>query len=320
MFKSRTAARRPFRYCARWLRQNTAVTTRKTPGGGSPTQPDSLCPSSYPPGLRYMTTFAMAGISDPGMVRERNEDALLLKPESGLAVLADGMGGHLAGEVASAMAVDIIGRSIVEALDAIPGKGATTRDRRPEDAIVVDAIQQANAAIYESACSRAEYSGMGTTVVVALFYDNKVCVAHVGDSRLYRYRAQQLEQLTEDHSMVQELLRRGLLSPEEARTSTNKNLVTRALGVEPLVQVDIVQQMVNKDDLYVLCSDGLSDVLPDSDIELLLQTLGRNLDDAVRQIVTEVNSKGGPDNVSVVLVRTGKRFARRRSGSGPDSD
>ena len=118
--------------------------------------------------------------------------------------------------------------------------------------------------------------------------------------------------------MVQELLRRGLLSPEEARTSVNKNLVTRALGVEPLVQVDIVQQVGNKDDLYLLCSDGLSDVLPDSDVELLLQTLGGNLDDAVRQIVTEVNSKGGPDNVSVVLVRTGKRFTRRRPGSGPD--
>jgi len=259
-----------------------------------------------------MSGLVMAGISDPGMMRECNEDALILKPETGLAVLADGMGGHLAGEVASAMAVDIISRHIAQALDAPPTTNASSADLSLEASVLVEAVRQANAAIYEASHSKPEYNGMGTTVVVTLFHDNKVCVAHVGDSRLYRYRSEHLEQLTEDHSMVQELLRRGLISPEEARTSANKNLVTRALGVDPSVQVDVAEQMVQKEDLYLLCSDGLSDVLEDSDVELLLRTFGGNLEDAGRQIVTEVNSKGGPDNVSVVLVRTGKRFARHK--------
>ncbi len=252
----------------------------------------------------------MTGITDPGIMRDHNEDALVLRRENGLAVLADGMGGHQAGEVASAMAVDIIERSIGSALDGLAAQRPP--ERRAIKAMVTEAIQQANAAIHGQASSRAECGGMGTTVVVALFSGNRVCIGHVGDSRLYRYRAGHLEQLTEDHSMVQELLRRGLLTPEEARTSTNKNLVTRALGVEPQVQVDINEQGTQKDDVYLLCSDGLSDVLSDSDIELLLRTFGGNLEDAARQMVTEANSKGGPDNISVILIHTGKRFVRRR--------
>ncbi len=254
----------------------------------------------------------MAGVSDPGMVRDRNEDAVVFEAMNGLAVLADGMGGHKAGEVASAMAVDIISRSIKAALEPAPVESTTQPPQRSETEIVADAISQANTAIYESARSRPEYGGMGTTVVVALFHDNRLCIAHVGDSRLYRYRTQHLEQITEDHSMVQELLRRGLLSADEARTSVNKNLVTRALGVEPQVQADIAEESVRPGDVYLLCSDGLSDVLPDSDIELLLRTFSANLEEAARQIVTEVNSKGGPDNVSVVLIRTGKRFVRQK--------
>ncbi len=262
-----------------------------------------------------MTGFMMAATSDPGMVRDRNEDALILKPESGLAVLADGMGGHLAGEIASAMAVDLISRHVIEKLDTLCAPKAEDDVRSPESDLLVEAVIQANSAIFEAAQSKSEYNGMGTTVVVTLFHDNRMCVAHVGDSRLYRYREEQLEQLTEDHSMVQELLRRGLISAEEARTSTNKNLVTRALGVEPGVQVDVADHIVEKDDLYLICSDGLSDVLPDSDVELLLRTFGSNLEDTARQLVTEVNSKGGPDNISVILIRTGKRFSRQGSGS-----
>lgn len=262
-----------------------------------------------------MSGLVMMGVTDPGMIRDRNEDALILKPESGLAVLADGMGGHLAGEVASAMAVDIISRRVCEALNAAPTQTTPGAELSVEAYVLVEAIKQANTAIYEASLSKPEYNGMGTTVVVTLFHDNKVCIAHVGDSRLYRYREEHLEQLTEDHSMVQELLRRGLISPEEARTSANKNLVTRALGVDPSVQVDVTEQTVEKEDLYLLCSDGLSDVLEDSDVELLLRTFGKNLEDTGRQMVTEVNSKGGPDNVTVILVRTGKKFSRRKAAS-----
>ncbi len=262
-----------------------------------------------------MSGLVMTGVTDPGMMRDRNEDALMLKPETGFAVLADGMGGHLAGEVASAMAVDIISRCIEDALETPPAKDAPGMEVSAEAAVLISAIRQANTAIYEASQSKPEYNGMGTTVVVTLFHDSKVCVAHVGDSRIYRYRNEHLAQLTEDHSMVQELLRRGLISPEEARTSANKNLVTRALGVEPSVQVDVAEQSVEKEDLYLLCSDGLSDVLEDSDVELLLRTFGKNLEDAGRQIVTEVNSKGGPDNVTVVLVRAGKKFSRSRTAA-----
>ncbi|HEX9626396.1 MAG TPA: Stp1/IreP family PP2C-type Ser/Thr phosphatase [Acidiferrobacterales bacterium] len=260
-----------------------------------------------------MSGLAMSGLTHPGQVRDRNEDAFLLEPANGIAVLADGMGGHQAGEVASAMAVDLITRHLREAADArAPGKP------RPATALgdaAIDAIRSANQAIFDAARSKPEYAGMGTTVVVALFDANKLWVAHVGDSRLYRFRGGRLSQITVDHSMVQELLNRGLISEEEARTSANKNLVTRALGVDTQVEPDVQEQTFLKGDVYLLCSDGLTDVLPDADIERILQQHRDALDTAVQQLVDEANARGGPDNVSVVLVRTDKRFARDKQPS-----
>jgi len=250
-----------------------------------------------------MSALTMAGITDPGMVRNHNEDCYLIVPQKGLAILADGMGGHLAGEVASSLAVNVISRYLT---DNLPHARKTRKDAdgfSAEARTVLKAVELANGTIYETSRSRPEFSGMGTTVVVAVFRANKLCVAHVGDSRLYRMRHGALTCLTEDHSMVQELLRQGLITAEEARTSNARNLVTRALGVDASVRPDVHEYTVQAGDKYLLCSDGLNDVLTDDDIQGMLVNYGANIEDAIHKMVMVVNAKGGPDNVSVVAVR-----------------
>jgi protein phosphatase len=257
------------------------------------------------------SSLQMTGNTDTGMVREHNEDCFLMLPESGIAILADGMGGHLAGEVASAMAIDRVKQSLLNAFaDARAAKPASAHDTSFESTALVKAIQDANAAIHQASMSQAEQAGMGTTIVVAVFHDKTLTVAHVGDSRLYRSRRGVLSQITEDHSMVQELLRRGLMTPEEARTSLNRNLVTRALGIDPLVEVDVFQQTFEDGDVYLLCSDGLNDVLLDEEIAGILAQHPDDQESAIRQMIAAVNARGGPDNVSIVLIRTDGRFAR----------
>jgi protein phosphatase len=251
-----------------------------------------------------MSQLVMTGKTDTGMVREHNEDSFVILPENGLAILADGMGGHLAGEVASAMAVDQVSQFLLRAFKQ--RSTAATRDAE----LLAEAIQSANAAIHEASISRPEQAGMGTTIVATVFHDRHLTVAHVGDSRLYRYRRGLLSQVTEDHSMVQELLRRGLISPEEARTSANRNLVTRALGVDPIVDVEVAEQPVEPGDVYLLCSDGLNDVLTDDEIAALLAAHEHDLDAAAHDMIQQVNARGGPDNVSIVLIRTEGEFSR----------
>ena len=253
----------------------------------------------------------MTGRTDAGMVREHNEDCFLVAPESGIANLADGMGGHLAGEVASAMAIDKVTHALRQAFTATRQTGAEKREPS-QAAALVEAIQAANSAIHAASMSRPEQAGMGTTIVAATFHDKLLTVAHVGDSRVYRYRHGVFEQITEDHSMVQELLRRGLMTPEEARTSVNRNLVTRALGVDPLVEVEVKEHNFEDGDVYLLCSDGLNDVLLDEEIAVILEQHLSDLDMATQKMIAEVNARGGPDNVSIVLVRTGATFSRKR--------
>lgn len=260
-----------------------------------------------------MSGLVMTGRTDTGMVREHNEDCFLIVPESGIAMLADGMGGHLAGEVASAMAVDQVTHYLLNTFaQARQAKVPAGDGDSFEAAALVAAIKTANTAIHDASHAKPEQAGMGTTIVVAAFHDHLLTVAHVGDSRLYRYRNGELTQVTEDHSMVQELLRRGLITPEEARTSVNRNLVTRALGVDPVVEVDVREQTFEDGDTYLLCSDGLNDVLTDEEIAAMLAQHGDSLETATQQMIAEVNARGGPDNVSVVLVRTDGRFARSR--------
>jgi protein phosphatase len=258
-----------------------------------------------------MSSLQMMGKSDAGMVRDHNEDCFLVVPESGLAILADGMGGHLAGEVASAMAIDQVTQYLLKAFSASSAeKSKATGDASFESVKLAEAIKTANSAIHDASRSRPEQAGMGTTIVVAAFHDNTLTVAHVGDSRLYRYRQGELSQVTEDHSMVQELLRRGLMTADEARTSLNRNLVTRALGIDPTVEVDVREQPYEDGDLYLLCSDGLNDVLTDEQIAAVLASHPGDMESAVQQLIADVNSRGGPDNVSIVLVHTDGKFLR----------
>lgn len=255
-----------------------------------------------------MSTLEIAALTHPGQVRANNEDSIATVPELGVVVLADGMGGHQAGEVASGLAVDLISRHMDHALK-LDGQTAAT-DYSHEAHSIVEAIRLANSAIFEASQQRPECAGMGSTVVAAAFYGDKVAIAHVGDSRLYRLRDNELEQITLDHSVVQELLSRGLITPEEAHTAYNKNLVTKALGVDANVEPDINEIKAEAGDIYLLCSDGLNDVLTDTQIRDMLVQDNSSLDALAQRMVDEVNSRGAPDNVSIILIRTNGQFQR----------
>jgi protein phosphatase len=252
-------------------------------------------------------------LTDTGKVREHNEDTIGVDGDIGLLVLADGMGGYNAGEVASGIAVKTIVNLVREAVAREDLEGADKDSGLARPSIILrDAIYRANKIIHQTSKTQPQCEGMGTTVVACLFYDNRVSIAHVGDSRLYRLRAERFEQVTMDHSLLQELVDRGFYSAEEAQRATNKNYVTRALGVEPNVEVEINEQPVQKGDYYVLCSDGLSDMVEDDDIHLTISTFGANLDSVAKQLTQLANDNGGRDNVSVVMAHVLDSFPARR--------
>jgi protein phosphatase len=261
--------------------------------------------------LKGKLTFV--GQTDTGRVREHNEDTIASDVDVGLLVLADGMGGYNAGEVASGIAVKTITNLVREGLtrEDLGSIDRSTGLTRPS-IVLRDAITRANKIIYQTARSQAECEGMGTTVVAALFYDNKISIAHVGDSRLYRQRGSAIAQVTMDHSLLQELVDRGFYSPEEAQRAANKNYVTRALGVEPQVEVEVQEHPVDKGDIFILCSDGLSDMVEDEDIRLTISTFGANLDTVAKQLIQLANENGGRDNVSVVLAQANEAFPASR--------
>jgi len=254
------------------------------------------------------------GITDTGRVREHNEDTIAFDQDIGLVVLADGMGGYNAGEVASGIAVKTIVNLVREQVDR---EDLTVGDRASglsRAAIILrDAIHRANKIIYQTARTQPHCEGMGTTVVAAMFFDDRIAVAHVGDSRLYRLRGGRFEQVTTDHSLLQELVDRGFYSPQEAQRAANKNYVTRALGVEQSVDIELQEQPVLKGDAYLLCSDGLSDMVEDADILLTLNTFGDNLQTVAKHLIQLANDNGGRDNISVVMTRVLEQFPARRS-------
>jgi protein phosphatase len=257
----------------------------------------------------------MAGVSDVGLRRGHNEDSIATDPRLGLAVLADGMGGYRAGEVASAMAVSVILQELREGLRLHPPQHLDEDSGYTLGSLLVrDAVLRANESIYQAAQEQPACQGMGTTLVSLLFYDNQVSVAHVGDSRLYRLRRGEIEQLTVDHSLMQELIDRGFYTPEEARRNVQKNLVTRAVGVDPTVNADLQEEPVLPGDLYLLCSDGLSDLVDDQSIHSTLNRYGADLPEAARRLVEQANANGGTDNISVILVRSLRPFPARHRG------
>jgi serine/threonine protein phosphatase PrpC len=257
--------------------------------------------------------LSFVGKTDTGRVREHNEDTIASDVDVGLLVLADGMGGYNAGEVASGIAVKTITNLVREGMarEDLASVDRSTGLTRPS-IVLRDAITRANKIIYQTARSQAECEGMGTTVVAALFYDNRISIAHVGDSRLYRQRGSEIAQVTMDHSLLQELVDRGFYSPEEAQRAANKNYVTRALGVEPQVEVEVQEHPVDKGDIFILCSDGLSDMVEDEDIRLTISTFGANLDTVAKQLIQLANENGGRDNVSVVLAQAVEPFPASR--------
>jgi PPM family protein phosphatase len=257
--------------------------------------------------------LSSASLTDPGRVREHNEDCIESRPEIGLFVLADGMGGYNAGEVASGMATSLIADGLAEAWKP----AEVDRHSREEamalaDRLIREQIVRANTAIFTTAQNNPECAGMGTTLVVCLFYDNFVTVAHIGDSRLYRLRGESMAQLTRDHSLLQEQLDSGLITPEEAKYSQNKNLVTKALGIDPSVEPELHVHETRPEDVYLLCSDGLNDMVDDEEIRLTLITLQSNPALTVQQLVQAANDAGGRDNVSAMLIRVAEPFAVAR--------
>ena len=246
----------------------------------------------------------IANISDVGMRRPHNEDSTLSDASMGLVILADGMGGYKAGEIASSLAITNIYKEVKAKLTNLdPDMTAAEESFSPESTLVKDAVVHANDQIFRIAQSDFECQGMGTTVIVCLFHDHRLTIGHVGDSRLYRFRERKLEQMTRDHSLIQELIDRGLYTPEEAMATTPKNLVTRALGIEASVDVDIIEQPVMPGDIYMLCSDGLNDMVDDEEIHLTLSKYSANLVQTAQELVAFANKKGGKDNISVILVR-----------------
>jgi protein phosphatase len=235
---------------------------------------------------------------DTGRARSNNEDAVALDAEVGLAVLADGMGGYNAGEVAATMATGFVRDELGRWLRAASALATDAEVRRAMD-ICVD---NANRAIFNAANANPQYAGMGTTLVVAVFRGERLLLGHVGDSRAYRLRGGRLQQITRDHSLLQEQIDAGMLTPEQAAFSAHKNLVTRAVGVEDTVMLETHPHEVQGGDVVLLCSDGLSDMLDDGAIAMLVQGHDR-LDQAAQALVDAANEAGGRDNISVVLAR-----------------
>ena len=244
--------------------------------------------------------------TDPGLTRENNEDAVAVDVTTGLCILADGMGGYNAGEIASGMACAFIKSEMSRWLSQA-GKSANAKEVKRAMEICV---QNANHSIFNAANSNPQYTGMGTTLVVGVFQAGRLMLGHIGDSRCYRLRGSEFQQITKDHSLLQEQIDAGLITPEQALTSSNKNLVTRALGVEDAVLLDVTEHRVEEGDVYMMCSDGLSDMARDAALADIMLT-NASLDQKARQLIAAANEGGGRDNISVVLIRAKQVVVKR---------
>ena len=241
--------------------------------------------------------YEICAQTDQGRVRKNNEDALAFDAPTGLCLLADGMGGYNAGEVASSMAVTSLYEELTAWLSQ-SGNGVSGKVLRQT---LETCVNQVNYSIFSAAKSNPDWAGMGTTLVAGVFLDERLVLGHIGDSRCYRLRGQLLQQITKDHSLLQEQVDAGLMTAEQALTSPHRNLITRALGVEGSVSVEISEHRVEPDDVYLMCSDGLSDMVMDAVIEAILNAPG-TLRKKALSLIRVANDSGGRDNISVLLV------------------
>jgi protein phosphatase len=242
--------------------------------------------------------------TDVGRLRSNNEDSFKLVPELNLFILSDGMGGEAHGEVASNIAVETVSAHCLEAAKKkdLPLLGEARPDVSDTTNRLVSAVRMANTMIYESAQKHPAQRGMGATIVAIWVNGQRVSVAHVGDSRVYLLRGTELQQLTQDHSLVAEQVRRGILTADQAEHSDMQSVLIRALGIEPEVQVDADELLLMEGDILVLCSDGLSRMVPDLEIASTILTHSQ-IQQAAEKLVDLANENGGEDNISVVLVR-----------------
>jgi len=251
--------------------------------------------------------------TDPGLVREQNEDSVFADADHGLAILADGMGGYNAGEVASNMATTLLSSKLDAAFKATAAHQIDGRSGQPfARRCLLEQIAEVNSAIYRASEGQSQFGGMGTTLVAAVFCDDQVVVAHVGDSRLYRLRDETLVAMTHDHSVLQEQIDSGLISVEEARYALHRNLVTRAVGVDSELEVEVHVHPVRPGDVYLLCSDGLYDLVDEVEIQSALAMHPASLEAVATLLVQMANDNGGDDNVSVVVVKVLHEFPASR--------
>jgi protein phosphatase len=236
--------------------------------------------------------FNVGAATDIGRKRSQNQDSIVARADLGLFVVADGMGGHRGGETASAMVVDIIPQVVAD----VEGKG----DWKPRQ-LLIEAIRKANDSIHQRSTLDPALQGMGTTCVALLFKGNQLTVGHVGDSRCYYTRGNSIWQLTRDHSLVQEKLRAGIITRDEVKTDRMKNVITRSVGFEPDVNIEIYEMEVRAGDRFLLCSDGLSGLIDD---DKMLEVLAgsKNLNQIVVDLIDAANSNGGDDNISTIVV------------------
>lgn len=246
--------------------------------------------------MSFVLDFAFR--THAGLVRPLNEDAIGADPECGLFVLADGLGGYSAGEIASVMAVS----AVLDRLSSALARSRATGVPFAPDQVMYDTVSDINGTIYHAALHSTAFDGMATTLVTAWFLGDRLWIVHTGDSRLYRYRSGELEQLTHDHSFSQELLDAGMVTEEEARLLPAKNLVTRALGAAADVEPEIRDVDVQVGDLLMLCSDGLTEMVGTYEIAGLLSIGEDDVHESARRLVDLANEAGGRDNISVIVV------------------
>jgi serine/threonine protein phosphatase PrpC len=262
-------------------------------------QPSPRVVDEVPLKIRY------AAASDPGRVRKNNEDAFLADPALGIFAVADGMGGHAAGEVASRLALDTLREFIARGNQGkeSPFSPNQTAVLSSPSNLLVNGIRLANQSVYQSSQRKEEYEGMGTTVVAVHFSNSSSVAAHVGDSRLYQVRGPTIKQVTEDHSIVWEQFRQGLISKATLSSSPMKNIVTRALGMNPTVDVDVKELNLQPGDLLILCSDGLTDLILDEELVGTVNARSGNLERACGDLISLANQRGGKDNITLLLIQ-----------------
>jgi len=245
----------------------------------------------------------VASATHPGAIRSCNEDSIAADADLGIFILADGMGGYKAGDVASSIATGLIMDYLRAQIEQMGPSAGRFSGMSPEAWAVQSTLEKTNLAIYNTAKSDTRFANMGTTIALILFHQSLVTIAHVGDSRVYRLRDGNLALLTHDHSLLQQQVEMGLISTEHARVSHNRNLVSRALGVDPEIRIEITEHHVQPDDIFLLCSDGLNDMVDDADIQLAVSELRANLPLTVNQLIQMANDNGGHDNVSVIMAK-----------------